>query len=174
MRKPMLFLAVLGAAGLLWAADPFVGTWKMNPAKSKFSSFVAPKSFTVTFAAQENGVNMVQDILEADGKVIHRSVAFKYDGKDHPVTAPDIDTVSATNPNANTIHYAFKKGGKESYKGRAAVSKDGKTFADNGGGKDSKRQEFTYSFFMEKQQPEICAATHSIRDDRSSERPFSS
>jgi hypothetical protein len=30
MRKAMLLLAVLGFVGLLWAADPFVGTWKLN------------------------------------------------------------------------------------------------------------------------------------------------
>jgi hypothetical protein len=36
MRKAMLLLAILGLAGSLWAADPIIGTWKLNIAKSKF------------------------------------------------------------------------------------------------------------------------------------------
>jgi alkanesulfonate monooxygenase SsuD/methylene tetrahydromethanopterin reductase-like flavin-dependent oxidoreductase (luciferase family) len=35
MRKVMLLLAVLGLVGSLWGADPSVGTWKLNIAKSK-------------------------------------------------------------------------------------------------------------------------------------------
>ena len=36
MRKTMLLLVVLGLAGSLWAADPSVGIWKLNLAKSKY------------------------------------------------------------------------------------------------------------------------------------------
>jgi hypothetical protein len=36
MRKTILLLAVIGLAGSLWAADPSVGTWKLNVAKSKY------------------------------------------------------------------------------------------------------------------------------------------
>jgi hypothetical protein len=35
MRKAMLFLTVFALAGSLWAADPIIGTWKLNTAKSK-------------------------------------------------------------------------------------------------------------------------------------------
>ena len=35
MRKAMLLLAVFGLMGTLWAADPSLGTWKLNLAKSK-------------------------------------------------------------------------------------------------------------------------------------------
>ena len=97
MRKVMLLLAVFGLVSLAWAADPFVGTWKMNPAKSKFS-FAAPKSYTETFTAQDNGVKVVQDMVEADGKTIHRTFALKYDGKEYPVTAPDQDAISVKKP----------------------------------------------------------------------------
>jgi hypothetical protein len=37
VRKAILFLAVLGLAGSLWAADPIIGTWKLNIEKSKGS-----------------------------------------------------------------------------------------------------------------------------------------
>jgi hypothetical protein len=35
MRKAMILLAVFGLAGSLWGADPLIGTWKLNVAKSK-------------------------------------------------------------------------------------------------------------------------------------------
>ena len=54
MRKLMLLLAVLGLVGTLLAADPLLGTWKLNAAKSKFSPIllalekdVAPKETTM-------------------------------------------------------------------------------------------------------------------------------
>ncbi len=34
MRKAMLLLAALGLAGTLWAADPIIGTWKLNVSKT--------------------------------------------------------------------------------------------------------------------------------------------
>ena len=151
MRRVLLFLAVFGLVSVAWAADdPFVGTWNMNPAKSKFS-YPAPKSFTVIFTAQDNGVKVVQDMVEADGKAIHRSFALKYDGKDYPVTAPDQDAISVKKPDPNTAEYVGKKNGKEVWRGRAVVFKDGKSITDIGSGKDAKGQAFTYTYFLEKQ-----------------------
>jgi len=34
VRKTIMLLAALGLAGALWAADPIIGTWKMNSLKS--------------------------------------------------------------------------------------------------------------------------------------------
>ena len=143
----VLALAVIAVA----ADNPFVGTWKMNPAKSKFS-YAPPKSFTATVEAQGNGIKVVQDIVDASGKATHRSWTVNYDGKDYPITGdPDEDAVSYKRPDANTTEYVFKKNGKETSSGRAVVSKDGKTKIDNGGGKDAKGQAFTYTIFTEKQ-----------------------
>ena len=35
MRRTLLLLAIFGLAGSLWAADPIIGTWKLNIEKSK-------------------------------------------------------------------------------------------------------------------------------------------
>ncbi len=147
MRKAMFLLAVLGLVGLAWAADPFVGIWKMNPAKSKFSNMTL-KSYTIT---QDNQNKIVQDMVDVDRKTTHRTWTAKYDGKDCPVTAPDIDAIAMKKPNANTITYAAKKDGKEVWSGRVVMSKDGKSYVDAGGGKDEKGQAYSYSIFMEKQ-----------------------
>ena len=41
MRRAFLVFAVLGLAGSLWAADPIIGTWKLNIGKSKSSQLAA-------------------------------------------------------------------------------------------------------------------------------------
>ena len=57
MRKAMLLAAVFGLIGSLWAADPSVGTWKLNIAKSKFAldQKVTPKEGTVVVRELASG-----------------------------------------------------------------------------------------------------------------------
>jgi hypothetical protein len=130
MRKAMLLLTVLGLACTLWAADPFVGTWKMNAAKSKSTI----QDMTLTIAAQGDSFKCVQTLAYADGKTTHRSWTDKYDGKDYPMTGdPTVDTISVTKPDANTVKYLFKKNGKGVFSGRSVISKNGKIMTDVGG-----------------------------------------
>jgi hypothetical protein len=143
----MLLLAVFGFISLAWAADPFVGTWKMNPAKSKFTNMTL-KSYTIT---QDNQNKIVQDMVDVDGKITHRAWTAKYDGKDCPVSAPDADAISLKKPNPSTIEYVVKLKGKEVWSGRVVMSNDGKSYIDAGGGKDERGQAYTYSILMEKQ-----------------------
>ena len=138
---------VLGLAVIAMAADPFVGTWKMNPAKSKFTNTTL-KSYTIT---QDNQNKIVQDMVDVDGKTTHRTWTAQYDGKDCPVSAPDADAISLKKPNPSAIEYVVKKNGKEVWNGKAVMSMDGKSYIDAGGGKDEKGQAYTYSIFMEKQ-----------------------
>jgi hypothetical protein len=141
---------VLALAVIAMATDPLVGTWKMIPSKSTSSS-PPDKSYTITVEAQGNSYKTVQDFVTADNKPLHRSWTAKYDGKDYPVTAPDMDAISIKQPNANTVVYVAKKNGKEAWSGQAVVSKDGKTMTDKGGGKDANGKAFTYIIVMEKQ-----------------------
>jgi hypothetical protein len=159
MRKRSLVISailisalVLALAVIALAADPFVGTWKMNPAKSMFDGSISLKSFVSTIEAQKNGVKIVQKLVSADGKTTQRSWTAEYDGKDHPIIGdPDADTYSCTRPNSNTTKYIFKKSGKEMHGGQTVVSKDGKTSTIAGGGKDADGKAFTYTILMEKQ-----------------------
>jgi hypothetical protein len=133
MRKPILVIMtailVLALATVAMAADPHVGTWKLNVAKSKFSPGTAPKSGTLKMDVQDNGLKVVSDGVDAEGKASHSEFAAKYDGKDYPVTGdPDVDTVSLTKIDANTVDYVQKKDGKEVQRGRTVISRDGKTW----------------------------------------------
>jgi hypothetical protein len=60
-------LGVFVFVGSLIAADPAIGTWKLNPAKSKFSPGPPPQSATVTYEASGEGVRRTGEAANADG-----------------------------------------------------------------------------------------------------------
>ncbi len=138
---------------ILTSADgnPLVGTWKMNPAKSK-SSDPLDKRATWRLEAQEGGEKDTFDGIDANGKAYHIVAEPKYDGKDYPITGnPNQDTVALKKIDANTLEYVVKKAGKEIAKGRLTVSKDGKTMTESGKGKNPKGQDTNYTIIWEKQ-----------------------
>ncbi len=153
MKKAMLLLAVLGLAGSVWAVDPFVGTWKMNPSKSKFSDPTsAPKRITVKVEAQDNGMFKSTMDVAFDGEAINFHFSYKRDGKDYPTIGdPDSDAVAFTQIDANTNTYVVKKGGKQVKSGRIVVSKDGRTLTWVQKAKNLKGQGTDSTFVCEKQ-----------------------
>jgi hypothetical protein len=155
-RSPVISMALVSALVLTlavtaFAADnPFVGTWKMNPAKSQFS-YPQPKSYTVRIEGRGDGIQFESDLVNADGTTRRLSFTAKYDGKDYPAISQSADAISLTRPDSNTQDYVGKKSGKEVWRGRSTVSKDGKVWIDSGGGKDANGQAYTYSYYMERQ-----------------------
>ena len=126
----IIVLAVLVSSFLLAQSDPFIGTWKQNIAKSKYSPGPAPKSQTQTYEAQGNGIKLSTDGTAADGSRMTWSYSTNFDGKDSPISgtgAPNgADTIALKRVNPNTYEATFKKAGKVVGTGRDVVSKDGK------------------------------------------------
>jgi len=122
-------VAVPAGTVLAQTADPQVGTWKLNVAKSKFDPGPGPKSGTVIVSAMERGSKVVVDQPQADGTTRHYEYSALYDGKDSPVTGtnPDADMVARTKINARTVRTVSKKGGKVTTTATSVVSVDGKT-----------------------------------------------
>ena len=131
-----LALATLMVSLILWAqgnpasaqaADPVIGTWKLDVAKSKYSPGPPPKSLTVRFEAAGAGVKVTSDGVPADGQATHTEYTANYDGKDYPITGSAIaDTVSLKRIDANTVERTDKKGGKVVQTLTRKVSSDGK------------------------------------------------
>jgi hypothetical protein len=129
---------VLALSTVALAADPHVGTWKLNVARSKVNSETAYKSLMVKIAAQENGHTFVADGVDANGIAIHIEFAAKFDGKDYPITgSPTLDVIAVRKIDANTVDYVVKKDGKEAGSGRVVISKDGKTRTQTSKSKDA-------------------------------------
>ncbi len=120
------------------AADQHSGTWKMNPAKSKYTPGPAPTSTTVKVEADEKGVKIDAEGTNADGSALHVQYDAKFDGKDYPVTGlPYGDMVSIKRIGADTIESTLKKGGQVMMTVTSKVSKDGKTRTSTFKGKDA-------------------------------------
>jgi hypothetical protein len=119
-----VFLAV---AALSLAADPIMGTWKLNEAKSKYSAG-ATKNQMVTYTMAGDMVKCTVDGTDKDGKVAHSEWTGKFDGKDYAVTGePTSDTRAYKMVNPNTFEMTIKKGGKMAGSGKIVISADGKT-----------------------------------------------
>ena len=82
-RKTMLLALAMCVAGATtsFAADPQMGTWKLNEAKSKFSAG-ATKNSTVVYEAAGDNVKVVVDGVDGTGQKIHSEWTGKFDGKD--------------------------------------------------------------------------------------------
>ncbi len=125
----MAVLLTVGSAAVAAApaADPVIGTWQINVAKSKFSPGPAPKADTRIYAATEQGTVMTWTSVGADGKEAVVKSTFKADGKDYPLTgAANFDSLSLKQVDDHTVQSTQKKGGKVIGTTTRTVSKDGK------------------------------------------------
>src|SRR2546430_11124447 len=64
------------------AADQHSGTWKMNPAKSKYRPGPTPKSNTVQIDSDADNIKLSAEGIDASGNPTHVEYTAKYDGKD--------------------------------------------------------------------------------------------
>jgi hypothetical protein len=146
----LVALAVNVAAAA--AADQQSGTWKMNPAKSKYSPGPAPKGITVKVDSDENNIKITADGTDADGNPTHVEYSAKFDGKDYPITGvPNADTVSVKRIDANTVQSTLKKAGQVVMTVRSTVSKDGKTRTSTFKGKDAQGHDVNNVVVSDKQ-----------------------
>lgn len=109
------------------AADPNIGSWKLNEAKSKFAPG-SSKNITVVYEAVGDTVKVTVDGTDGAGKPTHNEWTGKYDGKDYPVTGdPTSDARSLKKVDDHTLVLTVKKDGKVTISGRIVVAADGKT-----------------------------------------------
>src|SRR5258708_11917423 len=112
-RHTKLVFALFGFAATLVAADPTVGTWKLNTAKSKYSPGPAPKSATITYEETADRIKRMGESVDADGNKTSFEYTAKYDGKDYPVTGSEtFDMIALKRINDRTTEATLKKSGK--------------------------------------------------------------
>ena len=133
--------AVVLSSSVALAAENWLGTWKLNAAKSRFKPGPAPKSLTLKFETTTDGIKLTSDGADAAGTPTHGEYVSRFDGKDVPWTGnPDGDTASARKIDDNSYVNVWKKDGKTTITAKAVVSKDGKTFTTSQKGTDAKGQ----------------------------------
>lgn len=146
-----LSLALLGS-GAAQAADNWVGTWKLNLAKSKYSPGPAPKSNVAKTEAWDGGIKVVSDGVGADDKPTHTEFAAKFDGKDYAYKGSTAyDTIVVKRIDDNTYEASLKGKGKATMTSRNVVSKDGKTRTQTQTGTDAQGKAISNTVVWDRQ-----------------------
>lgn len=123
------------------AQDTWIGTWKLNLAKSKYDpANLAPKSQTTKQeAVAGGGMKATVDGVDAQGKPTHTEQTTMFDGKPSEIKgAPDANTTRVYRRIDNrTYEYVQSVGGKLTTTLRVVVAADGKTRTNTTTGKDA-------------------------------------
>ncbi len=123
----LIVLAAVFFASPAFAADPVVGIWKLNVAKSKFIAGAALTSGTRVYTEANGLYTLDQKLTGTDGKEMSNRVQYR-DGIDQKqATAGAADTTHAKKIDANTWDFDLKKDGKVVGHVHRVVSADGKT-----------------------------------------------
>jgi hypothetical protein len=111
--------------------DPWIGTWRLNLAKSKYEpANLAPKSQTLRQEAAPGGsAKTTIDVVDAQGKALHQEYVVTFDGKPVAIKgAPDANTTRVYKRiDGRTYEYVQSVAGKPTTTTRTVVSADGKT-----------------------------------------------
>jgi hypothetical protein len=129
IRTTLIALLISAVAASLCCAadDAFMGTWKLNEAKSKIPAG-APKNTQVVYAQSGDEVTITVDGVDASGKAVHHVWTGKMDGKDYAAKGSDMHDMRAyTKVDAHTLTYVVKKDGKKVGDGKVVLSADGKS-----------------------------------------------
>ena len=130
MKALAVTLALMSVPHLASAADPFVGTFKLNPAKSSTSGGQILPDLTLTIAEDSTNLRITTSGTGANGSPISADVLVipKAGGT---VKAADgernYDSTLVSRKDANTIDMSASQNGKERTHVKLALSRDGKT-----------------------------------------------
>jgi hypothetical protein len=147
----VVVMAVMASSILLAQNNPFVGTWKLNLAKSKDTgAFPKEETLTVQLVGEQRRVTI-------NGTATNGlPISFKYEvpekgGAGKVLAGGPYDAVSGKRIDDNTREVSYMKGGKEVLQLRTAVSKDGNTMRLTVEGKDAQGKPFSGIAVFEKQ-----------------------
>ena len=150
MRYSKLLLAVLVFAGTSIAADPFVETWKLNSAKTKYKTGMAPKEQTVTFSEEGSDLHVMVKGTTSEDKPISTHFTVPTGGGTGKIIEAPYDAVSAQ-VKGNERDTRFSKSGKVVYTAKAKRSADGKTMTVTVKGTNAVGQMVAGTAFYDKQ-----------------------
>jgi hypothetical protein len=125
--------------------DPFLGTWKLSPAHSRFDPNHRPREATMRFERDEAGAYLMtaEGVSERGEPVVERPQRMMPDGEPYPIAGfPGLVTVT-TLPAPRTLHTeARREDGSVAGGGTMIVSEDGRALTATNFGFDSQLREF--------------------------------
>jgi hypothetical protein len=120
--------AMLFVGSAIAQSDPAAGTWKLNPAKSRYTPGPAPKSNVITIVVAGDTLKISSQGIDGNDKPTTTSYTATFDGKDNKITGnPAYDTLSHKRIDANTTEQTRKNEGKTVPTAVRKISAAGKT-----------------------------------------------
>jgi hypothetical protein len=152
MRRSKLFAAFGLFAAVMCAADnPFIGAWKLNNAKSKFSPGTEMgTNYIMTFEQVGDQVKRTDKGTSPDGKPIDISMSTRWDGVDHDQGTSGL-TVAVKRINTRTVEVTLKHEGTVVVAHHASISPDGNTMTVTSKGVDRGGHKVDNTAIFEKQ-----------------------
>ena len=127
MRKLLCLLALLVFATPLFAAEPFAGTWTLNPAKTKYTTGTPPKNVTIVIEDQGTNLQVTATGTNSDGSPISVKYTIPISGGTGTVQEGDFNGITSKRISANDRENSYTKDGKALRSRHFVISKDGKT-----------------------------------------------
>ena len=155
MRKALLLFAVLGLAGLTWAADPIIGTWKLNIAKSQLDPIRAnTKEETLAFRDLGDHYELIYHDVRADGSTSSSKCTWpkqggvrRYQKGGLPEGILIVETFLAANEGFSTV----LQNGKQIVVNHWVFDDDNKTMRIIGKGTDATGKAYDALLLLERQ-----------------------
>src|SRR5579872_2625173 len=119
-------IVTLLSAGTAFAADPVLGTWKLNVEKSKFSG-TRLTAGTRVYSESKGLYTLEQKSTAADGKEVSSKTTYRENKEEKQAPGGISDVTLAKKIDANTWDFELKKDGKVVGRVHRTVSADGKT-----------------------------------------------
>lgn len=134
-------------------ADPLIGRWMFNAAKSTFTPGPAPwRSATLNYQADGQGLKNTIEGVDSEGKPIRAGFTIVNDGKYYAVTGvPDFDSSAFKRIDAYTVEYTRMKAGKVVFSGKRVLSGDSKILTFTESGVNAKGQQVSSVVIYDKQ-----------------------
>ena len=109
------------------AEAPWLGAWKLNPAKSTTNSD-RYKRVTLKIEPSEDGLRVAYDMVGTRGGVTHLEWTGKFDGRDYAVQGVDYVLTNAYSlVNDRSYQIVIKVDGAVAATAKVEISPDGKT-----------------------------------------------
>jgi hypothetical protein len=147
-------LLTVSAVARAQSADPWMGTWKVNLAKSTFSPGPKPTvAGTVKMELASGAMKSTLDGVNAQGQPTHTETVSKFDSTDVPVkgaAAPN-STSAFKRIDGRTFQVVGKVDGKMTVTTRVAISADGKTATATQSGKNAQGQSVNNTIVLDRQ-----------------------
>jgi len=132
VRRTLIAVAALlvAAAAFAQTKDPLIGSWRLNRAKSTFST-APPASRTMKFEPAVDGIRHVTETYVNNGSGTDEGVhvaqyTAKFDGQDNVIQGSALDTVALKRVSARVVERTGKVAGKVVETQTWSVSADGK------------------------------------------------